>query len=694
MRDTDLRMAKYGRRGLISNFLVFTLCLFTSETFVAQQAQLATTLSIGLLVTTLIRGYFLFRIDTIYPRGPTAWRNKYFIATLSGAVWWCVIMVSITHVLKMLELAPLMWLYTVVFFSTTAHAFSPFKNFLAIYQFIGIVPAALSIVFLGDALSFFYCLILLMFYWILTHHSELMSKAYWGHLEANYALARKAESLEAEKRGTRASVQLSNEYLGLLAQKIAQINKHENTDKAPANHQPIAAKSAQKANAFAPMQTNIEAFLKIVNKDFTLEHRIFNVRRYLQFLVGQQQKTAEKNGVTLETAVAPALPPRLVGDVEKLGQIIQYIVGAAVEQVKQGSVFVEMEFAREYETSGQLLLTLACQSSALKRKFFNDQQVFVIQPSLNLALAKGMSEAMGGTLDIGDAVTISGKSLCLRLGMTIAEVSPRLDYHRVEYKNRPILLIDNNVRWLDHKRFELDTLGFDVQTLTDYKKAVPQLLQTINSGQLALSVVYSVKPGDSSAIEFANELIGHSDLKHTHQFVVSSQLGKQYFNDGLTEACSTIHYVAKPSGLFEFEVAASQVFRDPILTDTKNPVSQNVVWITLGKKSSSHQLYESELMHIHRVEDLKHLDKKLTEFSAKLVVIENCDGQVLDIVRAVRDWEANQRAEALVPIVAVGAAANQRLMLEAGVDHFANAESVIAGEESAFFYWLTGQYAE
>jgi len=130
LRDTDLRMAKYGRRGLISNFFIFLLCLVTSETFVSTQPTLAAVLSVGLLLSTIIRGYFLFRVESVYPRGPMAWRNKYFWATLLGACWWCVIMVSVTLVLEMKEHAPLMWLYTVVFFSTTAHAFSPYRKFL------------------------------------------------------------------------------------------------------------------------------------------------------------------------------------------------------------------------------------------------------------------------------------------------------------------------------------------------------------------------------------------------------------------------------------------------------------------------------------------------------------------------------------------------------------------------------------
>ena len=102
IRETDMRMAKYSRRGLISNFLIYTLCLLVEQTFIQQYQTLAIVLTCGLLLATALRGYLLFRMDAIYPRAPNAWRNKYFIATLIGASWWGVILSSVTLVLDRL----------------------------------------------------------------------------------------------------------------------------------------------------------------------------------------------------------------------------------------------------------------------------------------------------------------------------------------------------------------------------------------------------------------------------------------------------------------------------------------------------------------------------------------------------------------------------------------------------------------
>ena len=75
IRDTDMRMAKYGRRGLISNVLVYTLCLLVEQNFILHYRTLAIVLTVGLIAATAVRGYLLFRMEAIYPRAPTSWRS-------------------------------------------------------------------------------------------------------------------------------------------------------------------------------------------------------------------------------------------------------------------------------------------------------------------------------------------------------------------------------------------------------------------------------------------------------------------------------------------------------------------------------------------------------------------------------------------------------------------------------------------
>jgi hypothetical protein len=104
MRETDARVAKYSRRGLILNFIVFVLCLAFGD-FQEKEHNLAIVLVTGLLLVTLVRSYYLFRFDTLYARAPTRWRNQYFFASCLGAAWWSVILVTLTWVQGMRDVA-------------------------------------------------------------------------------------------------------------------------------------------------------------------------------------------------------------------------------------------------------------------------------------------------------------------------------------------------------------------------------------------------------------------------------------------------------------------------------------------------------------------------------------------------------------------------------------------------------------
>lgn len=589
-------------------------------------------------------------------------------------------MISITLVLNLREEATLLWLYTVVFFSTTAHAFAPFKRFLAIYQFIGIVPAAVSTLFVGDVIGLLYAVILLMFYWILHHHSDLMGSTHWGHLEANYALTQKAETLEEEKRDTRASIALCTEFVEQLAQRFHTLQADEATAEAsPAGH---AA-----APVLTPLGNQVLDFYRVLAKDIKPVPRVFNVRHYMQFLVRQHQEAAEKKGIELETAIAPALPSRLIGDATLFGKVVDSVIGQAIAQSTGELILFELEFSREFGSAGQLLLTVAMQSTGAKRKFFANANQHEIQSSLELVLTKGLAEAMEGALEFGDSVAAAGKSLGLRTRMAVAELNPRLDYHRFEYKNKPLLLINTNARWLDHKRLELDTLGFAVATANDFKKAVTLLTQAINQGAAVESVVYTLLPGDDQAVDFANELLAHNDLKYTNQYVVCSRLGRKYLQDRLITNASTLHYVAKPSGLYEFEMAFHPVFCRKDSADARVEEQAEVLWLS-SKHPHGFNVFEGGPVTLVRADDKKQGLKLLQERSFKLIVLDRCEGLVADFVAAVRDFENKNNQQDLLPIVAVGESAQQRWLLEQGVDQFIHAELLALGDASEFYFWL------
>lgn len=689
IRDTDMRMAKYSRRGLISNILIYTLCLLVEQNFMLHYRNLAFVLTIGLVLSAAARAYLLFRMDTIYPRGPTSWRNKYFVATLIGAAWWGIMLASVTLVMNMKGEASLLWLYTVVFFSTTAHAFAPYQRFLSIYQFLGIVPAACCTFFIGEFIGVFYGCILLFYYWILNHHCELIARNYWDRLEAQVALAKRTESLEEEKRDTIASTQLTNDYLQLLSQKMQALLNSQQTEDEEAPPTPVTL-SSQRA-AFERVYRNIEDFYHVINKDVVVQERVFNIRHYLQNLVRRSVVEAERKGIELETALSPALPSRLYGDPRRLGQLVTTMLKSAVQQSQGGVIFVEVEFVREYEDAGALHVTIARQSQQGKRMFFQGEPERGVVVDLDLVLAKGLAEALKGSLDINESGAQDGKNIRLRLPLAVVEPNDRPEYHRLLFKGRQLLLIHSNPRWLDHKRAELDTMGFAVQTVSQYRKAMQVLADAVAEGKAIEWVVYNAASGDEQPVQFCNDLLSHADLKYVHQFVICSDIGKKFFADRMMQPSPMVHFVAKPAGIFEFETAARAML-DSYDNDTEatNGGPRRIAWLGQGAPIDNARLSSADLQ-INKIQDLRAIPKLLEEEDLQLVVVEN-NGDDAQSINAIRKFEQKHQREKLVTILGVGPAKAEAAMLESGVDHFIDVESLVTGDIRDLRYWSNGRH--
>ncbi len=686
IRLTDTRMAKYSRRGIISNFLIFILCLVFEPTFYQKHPGLTMTLSSGLFILTVLRGYLLFRFEAIYPRAPTAWRQKYFLVTLLGACWWALILGSFTLTLDLAGMSPLLWLYTVVFFAITANAFAPYQKFLSIYQFIGIVPAATCTFFIGELTGVFYGLILLMFYWTLKHHCDITARSYWDQQEASYTLSHRAETLEEEKRDSRASMSLTRDFVNLLDDKL-QVLFEDDSDEgmAPVKTTPGGRQRIEH------LRQRVGAFRRVLNKESSSHAVVFNAAHYLHFLVARQVDDAERSGIELEIALSPALPVHLHGEVARLGEIISLTLKSVIEQSGECLLFVEAEYLRGSGDAGELQIALSRQQQSARKGFFNDPSARTVYSDLDLLVARGLAESLNGSLELQTQQMREGKCVRLHIPLNMAASSPERDYSRPLYKGHNLLLIHPQARWLDNKRLEMSILGFDVETTMDFRKAIKILAGALSSGKMIESVMYNALPGDEAAVQFCNDLLDHPDLKYTHHFVIASAAAQTYFRSRMVRDSPIVHFIDRPSGLFELEIALTPLF------DTVSPGTASktglaaVLWIAVGKAVNGPTTSESQTLSITRVADLKMLEKYLQEQSFALYVVEHTDVEELDFIQIIRRHIASQSPSAVRPIVGVGPGDAQLRMLEAGADHFIKIDKLATGDTRELRYWVSGR---
>ena len=728
IRQTDLRMAKYSRRGLLFNIIAYLICLMGGR-FNNENQDLTILLTIGLILVTVLRGMLLFRFENLYPRAPARWRTSYFIATLMGAFWWCVILICVTIKLEMQDEAPLLWLYTVIFFSSTAHAFAPYKKFLSHYQFVGLVPAACAAFFLDDFYAYVYGSLLIAFYLVLNHQCRLISENYWERLEATYALSKKSETVEEEKRDNQASAELNREFLKYLHIDLQCLLKDINALKSPAQSEPLVGGPLQpqqfvpqnneqlpelfdkKVNFAAGLHkiySDVEDFSRILSKELVLDTSIFNIRHELQHIIADFVDKAESQQVILEASLSPALPMRLKGDASRFAQVVRTLLSLSLQNIQRGLVLVEVEFLREYETAGELQITVS-RYNLQTRKLFStaeDEGHCFATANLSLAVAKGIAEQMQGGIELNDTPR-EGQKIRFNGKFDIAEFLGPQDFHRNSYSGHSVLLVHESPMVVDIKRQELEALGFHVFTETQYKRALQLLMNNFKQGTRIESVLYYLD--DSDAVkEFNLKLCEHPDLKFTHQVLAVTEKQKQQYTELGFCFSEQVYFIDKPIGLFELELTYRQILHKksevlPATDSDEEPVQEAPTGEPLRLLLLSY--VDNTIEFITKKLDAIHCEILILQTSAQAsslikeqqhlpdVFLIDCDNSrdLVASVGEIRAFEKSLGSENYLPILGLSStyAAKEIAAYELGIDDFIELGKKESDLGTAIEFWAS-----
>ncbi|MGD8174338.1 response regulator [Marinimicrobium sp. ARAG 43.8] len=529
MRDTDARVAKYSRRGLVVNFIVAVSCL-TLGRFFHDFQTLSIVLIIGLLLVTLLRAYYLFRFDTLYARAPARWRNQYFAASFLGAAWWAFILVSLTWLRGMEDETLIMWLYSIVFYSSVSNVFAPYRRFLRVYLFIGQVPAALTAVMLLSVEGHLYGSIMLVFYIMLAHQAKVTSDTYWERLEANYALRERAKGLEFEQRSSKAAIELKNEFLVNLGQEFrASLNDILGTlalvddDQLPERHRELLLLASNAAERQLDLVNNVVDFSKITTRSLVLEDSAFNLRRLLDKLVQDFALEAHQQGIELNYLFDKDLPRRVQGDATRLSQILGTLMTYAVKQAGMEEILVEAVFHQGAEEAGELQIIIGDAS----RTGANDSEETESGDSeslrgIGLSICKGLAECMGGSVNLLSGGE-SGKRIVINVQLDVLTyqdnetTDQRLRGKQVMLVEVPEVVAPSLVEQLAH-------WGVKASRVATRKQALTQLQNAADKGVVPDMVLIYNELGGFEALTLSRDIASSPGLEALPQMIAMSLL--------------------------------------------------------------------------------------------------------------------------------------------------------------------------
>lgn len=524
MRETDARVAKYSRRGLVLNFLVFVFCLAFGN-FQIEEHNTAIVLVTGLLVVTLWRSYYLFRFDTLYARAPARWRNQYFFASCLGAVWWSVILVTLTWVQGMQDETLIMWLYSVVFYSSVSNVFAPYRKFLTLYLAIGQIPAAITAIFLGDAEGILYGFIMLTFFSMLNHQAKVTSLAYWERLEANYALREHAQGLENENRTSQAQIELKNEFLVNLGQEFrssisdvlstlslideAQLSEH---------HRELLTMSTKAAGRQIDLVNNVVDFSKITTRSLVLESVEFDLRRVLEKFIQDFSLDAHQQGIELYYMFDPSMPLRVKGDVLRMNQILSLLMSHALKASRIDHIYIEARFEQEQEDFGQLQVVISDSEKSVSSDDPESRESSY--RGIGLAICKGLAECMGGSIHLREEKS-RGNRIFIHLNLQVVSHEERRFGSEQKFIGKQALLVDlpeSNAHALAN---EINTWGMATQIAYGRDETLTKLKSS--SQHIDLVLIYT-RLGTMGGMALSAEIASIPELSTIKQILVMSTL--------------------------------------------------------------------------------------------------------------------------------------------------------------------------
>ncbi len=559
MFETDSRMAKYSRRGLVLSFIAYLLCLSLGQ-FYQQAPRLAILLGIGVLLTTLLRAYFLFRFDALYARAPGRWRNYYFLVSIIGAAWWGITIFTITLKLGMKHETPILFLYSAVFYSSVANVFAPYRRFLAIYLILGQFPLALAAAALGTFEGYLYAGMMVVLMMLLNNQGEVTSRSYWERIEAIFALNEKTKGLEEQQRGTLAAVDFKNEFLNNLGLEFRtslndllgslSLLEDSSLDERQRELLSIAEKVAERQ---LDLINNVVDFSKISNKELLLDVSVFNLRHFLESLVEDLADDAHQQGVEFNYGFDADLPARVKGDVVRLGQILSNLSSHIIKFSERGSVQLRAGFQRESDSAGRLDITVSDEGG-----LNGTEQEMALDPNakcettqagmgLSISICKALAECMGGSVNMLSQ-TDGGKLFSFSISLDMASSRPQPLNSPPKLRGRRLLIVEESGKTLEALADELRSWDLQVKAIADYTAARQELLAAAAADNHYHCVLLSGALNNLDLLDYSKALSDETPLQGLKQiFALSHSQQMQPQVKQMIEANSSLALIGKPA---------------------------------------------------------------------------------------------------------------------------------------------------
>ncbi len=451
-------------------------------------------------------------------------------------------------------------------------------------------------------------------------------------------------------------------------------------------------------------------FSKVEAGKLELESIGFNLRDHLAPGMKALGVRASEQGLELNYALQPEVPEVLVGDPNRLSQVLNNLAGNAVKFTEHGEVFVEV--AWESERDGQVCLHFSVRDTGIGIPAEKQAAIFDAfsqadssttrrygGTGLGLTISRRLVEKMGGRIWV-DSVPGAGSTFHFTALFGVGRVPEQPPPQDLDLSGRMVLVVDDNVTNRRILEAHLTAWGMQPILAADARTALNFLTHAADAGHpFPLAVVDAQMP-ETDGFALVAEIRRNPSLARA-AIVVLTSAGQT----GDVARCQELHVAAhliKPVGRSELRKAVVQVLgkepQAPLRPSSPSPDRYPSLHILLAEDNPVNRLLAVRLLEkrghtVVAADNGRNALEEIERVSFDLVLMDvqmpEMDG--FEAIAALRDKEKTMDRH--LPVIAMTAYAMQgdrERCLATGMDGyiskpihaeelFATIERVLAG---------------
>ncbi|CCU78894.1 sensory box histidine kinase/response regulator [Halanaerobium saccharolyticum subsp. saccharolyticum DSM 6643] len=305
-----------------------------------------------------------------------------------------------------------------------------------------------------------------------------------------------------------------------------------------------------------------------------LENKEFNLINIVENVAEMISVRAYKKGLEMPLRISSAVPECVIGDPERLRQVLINLLGNAVKFTESGQIFLDLRIDTDFEEKGKNKVIFAVKDTGIGIAEAKQKQIFDSftqadasstrkygGTGLGLTISKQLVEIMGGEIWLRSSLEL-GSTFYFSLPFEI----PNNNFDKqkdkaLQFNDLRILTVDDNPTNIFILKEILADKGAEVGTARSGEEAVEAVAESIKSKNPYQIILMDNFMPEKNGLKTAEEIRNKFSLNNLQIIIISSDFENKYLAQN---KCFIDDYMMKPirkKDLFDLlEKAAGRIY--------------------------------------------------------------------------------------------------------------------------------------